>query len=134
LRIAIVEDNPADIFLIKQALFPRNRGAELTVMQDGEAGFDFIQQIEDGLIRPPDIFILDLSLPRRNGPELLERIRLCRRCDHVRILIASSSHNPRDKAIAQEGGADAYFVKPSNFKDFMKIADVVKELLDRRLE
>jgi DNA-binding response OmpR family regulator len=128
-RIALVEDNPADVFLIQLAFMERNLRADWIVMDDGEAGFDFIEAIEEGRTAAPQVFILDLSLPRRNGPELLEKIRASRACCGARVVIASSSYNPEDQAIAKKSGADSYFVKPSNYDEFMKIADVVSNLL-----
>jgi chemotaxis family two-component system response regulator Rcp1 len=131
-RIVIVEDNPADVFLEKEALLKHGILGDLVVLQDGEAGFEFIHEIDEGRIQAPDVFILDLSLPRRNGPELLEFIKRSRMCSRACVLIASSSHNPRDKAQVVEQGADRYFVKPSSFEDFMKIGEIVSDLLAGR--
>jgi chemotaxis family two-component system response regulator Rcp1 len=129
-KIALVEDNPADIFLFKLALTAPQVSAELIVMEeDGEAGFDFIRQVEDGSASAPQVFILDMSLPRHNGAELIDRIRRSPACASVRIIVASSSQSPRDRAAAAEHGADRYFVKPSNFDDFMKIGEIVSDLL-----
>jgi len=106
--------------------------AGIVVMEDGEAGFAYIQEVDARRAPAPDIFILDLSLPRRNGPELLERIKLSDACSGVSVMIASSSHNPKDRATAEARGADRYFVKPSNFDEFMKIGEMVQDLLRRR--
>lgn len=128
-KIALIDDNPADIFLFKLALSSPHLAAELIVMEDGEAGFQFIQQVEDEGLNAPRVFILDMSLPRYNGPELIDRIRRSPACRGVRIIVASSSQSPRDRAAAAEHGADRYFVKPSNFDEFMKIGEIVSDLL-----
>ena len=104
--MVVVEDNPADVFLIRLALHACGID-DLTVMQDGEAGYDFVTQVERGLAAAPDLFILDLSLPRRTGPELLERIKATSRaCARSRVLIASSSYSSSDRSIARRLGAD----------------------------
>ena len=116
------------MFLIREAL--RIQGIEeLTVFEDGEAGYDFIVQVDRGSAATPDLFILDLSLPRRTGPELLERIKSSRECSGVRIIIASSSRSPKDQSLAGRFGADRYFVKPSSFDAFMQIGSMAAELL-----
>jgi CheY-like chemotaxis protein len=124
----VIEDNPADVYLIRQALRTHNIPSDVTVLHDGEEGYNFIEAVDRGVIETPDLFILDLSLPRRNGPELLERIRQSRCAAYARVVVASSSQAPRDRAIA-ERGADRYFVKPSSLTDFMQIGKVVTELL-----
>ena len=126
--MVLIEDNPADIFLIRHALHSCGID-DVTVMQDGEAGYDFITGVERGAAAPPDLFILDLSLPRRTGPELLERIKASHVCARSRILIASSSYSSSDRSVASRFGADRYFVKPSSFEEFMKIGPMASELL-----
>lgn len=127
-RIAVVEDNSADVYLIRQALHQRGID-ELTVLRDGEAGLDFVIAVDSGRMVAPDLVILDLSLPRRNGAELLERIKASKACAGVKVIIASSSRSPSDRSIASRFGADYYFVKPSNFDEYMRIGAMVQDLL-----
>jgi CheY-like chemotaxis protein len=127
--VVVVEDNPGDIYLIRQALEKRGIG-DLTVLQDGEAGYIFVTEVERGAASPPDLFIIDLSLPRRSGPELLARIKTSSAFAHSRIIIASSSYSSRDRSVASRLGADRYFVKPSSFDQFMTIGALAAELLD----
>ncbi len=119
------------MFLIRQALQFHAVGGSISVVSDGESGFDLIDRVERGELERPDLFILDLSLPRRSGPELLERIKKSPVCSGARVVIASSSHHPMDKSGAFDRGADRYFVKPSSFNEFMQLGAVISELLDQ---
>jgi DNA-binding response OmpR family regulator len=127
--MVLIEDNPADVVLVKHALALHGIAAEMTEIDDGEAAVRFVQKIDGGTATAPDVFILDLSLPKRTGHEVLEEIRRCQSCAGSKVLIVSSSSASTDKMGTKERGADRYFVKPSNYDDFMKIGAVLLELL-----
>ena len=129
--MVVIEDNPGDIYLIRYAL-GLHAIEDLTVIRDGEAGYEFVTQIDRGLATAPQVFIVDFSLPRRTGPELLELIRASRACAGVRIVIASSSRSPKDQAVARKFGADCYFAKPSNFEEYIQIGAIAADLLHDR--
>ncbi len=129
-----MEDNKADVFLVAEAIAVHEIQAELQVMTDGE---EAIRQIEEGKectpVWIPDLFILDLNLPKRGGHEILTRIRQSVEYIHVPVLIMTSSDSERDRQETTRLGANGYFRKPSAFDEFLKIGVVIKDLLARKV-
>jgi CheY-like chemotaxis protein len=131
-RILIVEDNPADVFLICRAIQNANLLAELQVLKDGEQAVQLVAQLEADPASPAlALVILDINLPKRHGGEVLERIRRGRRCGDVPVIAISTSQSPEDREHMSALGANSYFHKPSQYAEFMKLGDLVKSFLTR---
>ena len=126
MHILIVEDNKADVFLIQEAIAGAEIEAELTVVQDGREATDIFDKADvDEKVVSPDVVLLDLNLPKKSGFEVLQHMQASKRCKHTRVVIVTSSDSAKDRAQAQALGAHAYFRKPSNFDEFMKLGEVV---------
>src|SRR5437660_12189099 len=94
-EIFLAEDNPADVYLIRQALEERKLDHHLHVAEDGEKAADFLSSI--GRDKPcPDILLLDLSLPKQDGQVLLQQLRDHPSCARTPVIVMSSSDCPRD--------------------------------------
>jgi two-component system, chemotaxis family, response regulator Rcp1 len=132
-EVVLTEDNQGDVFLVREALQLHGVRAHLTVHRDGEQMDQLINQIETGKAPCPDLFLLDLNLPKRNGEALLARMRQSPLCAHVPIIIVTSSDSPNDRETMARLGANGYFRKPSDFDEFMKLGGTVKNMLDRGL-
>lgn len=129
-RILVVEDNKADVFLLREAIQVAGIPADLHVARDGEEAFEFINHTDtDENEASPSLVLLDLNLPKRTGIEVLEHIKQSPKCRESRVLIVTSSDSDQDKADTAKLGVDGYFRKPSGYDAFMKIGDVVKQLL-----
>src|SRR5689334_15005864 len=74
-RILIIEDNKADVHLLREAIDAAGIPADLNVISDGEKAIEFIDQIDNGDAPCPALVLLDLNLPRRTGSEILEYLR-----------------------------------------------------------
>ena len=72
--------------------------------------------------------LLDLTLPQRDGRELLQRVRSLPEGADMQVVIVTGSHNPADRRETLEMGADAYFVKPSHLNEFMQLGSLIKQL------
>ena len=127
MSILLVEDNPADVGLLREALQEHGVEAQLTVVTDGEQAIQLIQDIESQRAACPDLFIVDLNLPKRPGREVLERMGLSK-CRHAPVVVLSSSDSPRDKEIAARLGV-RYICKPSRLEEFLSLGAVFKEIL-----
>jgi DNA-binding response OmpR family regulator len=127
--ILLVEDNPADVLLVQESLDEHGIDCDLTVMNDGEKAFHFIDQIEAGKASCPALLVLDLNLPKRSGREVLSRLRASTVCAQVPVVILSSSDAPRDRKEAAQLGATLYIRKPSNLEDFMALGAILKRIL-----
>jgi chemotaxis family two-component system response regulator Rcp1 len=129
-QILLVEDNKADVFLLREAIELAHIPADLHVVTDGERAFAFIDEADAHDTAPcPGLVILDLNLPRKTGGEVLEHLRQSRKCRYARVLIVTSSDSEQDKASTAKLGADAYFRKPSGYDAYMKIGEMVKDML-----
>ena len=133
--IVVAEDNAPDVFLIRQALSQEGLAYRLDTLSDGDDAFRLIDRLEQDARKPfPDLFVIDLNLPRRSGAEVLARVRSSSRGAHSSIIIMSSSDAPHDRDRARTLGANLYFRKPLDLDEFMKIGGYVRELLDEEAE
>ncbi len=122
-EIFLAEDNPADVYLIRQALEERQLSHRLYVAEDGEKAAMYLSRI--GREGPcPDIILLDLSLPKHDGQELLQLFRSNPSCSQKPVIVMSSSDSPKDHELTQRLGA-TFFKKPADLEQFWQIADLI---------
>ena len=127
--IVLVEDNPADVLLLREALASHGVESSLFVANDGDEAIRFIDEIEKTRLRCPDLIILDLNLPRKSGFEVLQKVRATSRCCERPVVILSSSGAATDREQAARLGASCYIRKPSTLKDFLAIGAQLKAIL-----
>lgn len=125
--ILLGEDNPADVYLIRQALDEHGVKYELEVASHGG---EMIAAIAAGYM--PDLVVLDLNLPRHDGLEILKLIRDSSNFKDVPVVILTSSDSPKDRTAASLLAADCYIRKPSNLEEFMAIGKTLQALLCNR--
>jgi CheY-like chemotaxis protein len=131
LKILLVEDNPGDVLLVRRALDKQPVEHELHAMRDGLEAALFIERAgQPGAPPCPDLFLLDLNLPKRDGYELLVLLRAHPVCGDKPVIIITSSDSEKDRRRAMEGGATRYFKKPSDLDEFMKLGALVREVLE----
>lgn len=122
-----MEDNRADIMLLREALTLHALPASLHILDNGEHAIHFIDDVDRGKEPCPQLVILDLNLPRKTGKEVLIYMRQSRCFAHVPVLIASSS--AVDEKEMERLGGDAYFQKPTDYEAFMKVGATIRSLL-----
>jgi CheY-like chemotaxis protein len=127
--VLLVEDNPADVNLVREALSEAKVDCELRVVCNGASALELIEQIERDEAQCPDLILLDLNLPRLDGEEVLKQLRSGGKCDSVKVLVATSSSAPGDRQRAIEMGATDYFTKPSNLDQFLELGPKVRQML-----
>src|ERR671912_361292 len=91
-QILLAEDNPADVYLIEEALREHQVDFHITVAEDGEAAINLLQT---GSLQP-DIVLLDLNMPKRSGGEVLDQLRRTSG-KAVPVLVLTSSDSPTDR-------------------------------------
>lgn len=123
MTIFLAEDNPADVYLLREALAACTSD-EITVVvaQDGEEALDFVGRRGpfENAVRP-DLIILDLNLPKSDGSDVLRGIRESNELRSVPVVILTSSDSPRDRAAAERLGANHYITKPSDLDAFLAL-------------
>src|SRR5579872_7070671 len=127
-EILLAEDNPADVYLIREALREHGVTCPVRVVWDGKEVLQFISDsvaVEHGL----GLIILDLNLPRHDGIEVLQKLRETEGLAHVPVVVLTSSDSPRDRVVASELGAACYVRKPSSLDQFLSLGATFKKLL-----
>lgn len=125
MRIAVIEDNPADFALIQLAVRNHCDGAEVEWFSDGD---QVLANLSKGDFQPPDLILLDLNLPHADGSQLLARIRASEQFEKTAVVILTSSNDPRDRQRAKEFGATDYIVKPPSLDQFLALGAKFKKI------
>ena len=129
-RILLAEDNPADVYLIREALKEHGVDCGMRVASDGKEVLGLISHDEPAAeMDDLSLIILDLNLPRHDGIEILERLSQSSHLSHVPVVVLTSSDSPQDRLAATRLGARRFLRKPSNLEQFLDLGAVFKELL-----
>ena len=103
LTLLIAEDNPTDVLLVKEAIKHYELPFDTFVVDDGEKALEFIARREEDAAAPvPDIILLDLNLPKRNGVEVLRRLRESPKSANAAIVVFTSSDASEDRGACQQ--------------------------------
>jgi CheY-like chemotaxis protein len=127
--ILLVEDNPADVGLVREALEEHAVHCELIVIHNGEHAIEFVESLDADRPGCPRLIILDLNLPRRSGRDVLKSVRGSAACAQVPVLILTSSDNRKDRLDAANLGASRYIRKPSRLAEFLALGEIFQEML-----
>ncbi|MGI8960567.1 MAG: response regulator [Bryobacteraceae bacterium] len=127
LRILLVEDSPSDVRLIKEALKQTPLEVQITLARDGVEAMEYLHKSEVGLANRPDMILLDLNLPRKNGSEVLAEVKAAPHLKQIPVLVMTSSRADEDIKQAYSLNANCYITKPANLQDYV---DVVRSIED----
>jgi len=128
-QIIVVEDNRADLGLIKRSIHEAGIDCDLVNFVDGADAIAFINATASPVA---DLILLDLNLPAVEGASVLNSVRGSPRWSKAPVVIFTSSTAAADVARANNLGADSYIVKPAKLDEFVKIGDVIREWLGKR--
>jgi CheY-like chemotaxis protein len=132
LSLLLVEDSPADVYLVQEAIRREGLKVHLEVADDGERAIRMIDEVDSNGSAPcPDLLLLDLNVPRQTGDQVLARIRQSQRLAHIPVVVMTSSESAADRERLMKLGATEYFRKPSNLKEFMQLGRLVREVHER---
>ena len=119
-EILIVEDNPADRMLILEALSVNKELHRCQVAEDGEAAISLLRQSgSKGERYRPNLVLLDLNLPRKDGFEVLAEIKADPELRSIPVVVMTSSESPQDINVCYEAGANCYVVKAFGLDHFL---------------
>lgn len=127
-EILLVEDNPADVRLTREILADGRIANRLHVVTDGEQAVEFVRGIGVFADRtPPDLILLDLNLPRRDGLDVLASLKGDPDLRAIPIVVLTSSKAESDMVQSYALHANCYISKPVDLSQFM---DVVRSIED----
>lgn len=126
-HIVLVEDNAGDVYLLEKALQARHIVYELTRYEDGEQG---IRALSNERYPAPDLILLDLNLPRRQGFDVLRTVRTRPGLVGVPVGILTSSDAERDRHRVSLIGAERYIHKPLTLEEFVdEVGQAIEDML-----
>ncbi len=124
-RILLAEDNPGDVLLVRQALEEHDLLHELFIVSDGEEASRFIDQIGN-INSCPDLFLLDLNLPKIDGLEILDQLRNRSKCPSIPVVVISSSDRCVEPKRLDAFSIDHYFKKPYDLDGFLELGALIR--------
>jgi two-component system, chemotaxis family, response regulator Rcp1 len=127
-EILLVEDNPGDVRLTKEALKEAKIRNRLHVVADGVEAIDFLKNTGGYSDMPtPDIIMLDLNLPRKDGREVLAEIKGDTKLRRIPVVILTTSSAEEDILRAYDLHANCYITKPVDFIQFTKVIKAIED-------
>lgn len=127
IKILLVEDNPADALLTREALKQGMVNASLSHVQDGAEAMEFLNRRGRYAEAPrPDLILLDLNLPKKSGREVLAEIKADGGLRAIPVVILSTSQAADDVNRAYELYANCYVSKPMEFSNFLEVVAAIK--------
>lgn len=128
IEIMLVEDNPGDVRLIVEAMKDKKMRNNLHVVEDGIEALAFLRQEGKYADAPrPDLILLDLSLPKKDGREVLAEIKADENLRRIPVVILTTSRAEEDILKAYDLNANCYVTKPVDLDQFIKVVKFVKE-------
>ena len=122
LELLMVEDDPGDVLLTREALSGSRVRHNLRVVEDGEAAVAYLlRQGEHAEAPRPDLVLLDLNLPLLDGHEVLSRIKSDHTLRTIPVVVLTTSAAPGDVRRSYELHANAYVTKPADLDDFTRV-------------
>jgi CheY-like chemotaxis protein len=127
LDVLLVEDNPADVDLIRGALDAIRTPPRVSVVTDGVRADDFLRRRGEYTQAPrPHLILLDLNLPRRSGLEVLALIKSAPELRAIPVIVLTSSDADHDIARSYAGGANGFITKPMDLAGMKSIVSAVE--------
>jgi two-component system, chemotaxis family, response regulator Rcp1 len=121
-NILLVEDNPADILLTREAFKEGAIPHEMNAVNDGVEAVSYLKRagMYADAVRP-DLILLDINLPKKNGFEVLAEIKQDPDLKHIPAIVLSTSGSKHDIRKAYELHANCYLIKPVELDDFLRV-------------
>jgi CheY-like chemotaxis protein len=128
IEILLVEDNPGDIELTREALKNHKVLNNLSVVEDGEAALAFLKREGSyaGVPRP-DLVLLDLNLPKIDGKEVLAEIKADQVLKRIPVVVLTTSQDEEDILKSYNLHANCYITKPIDFNKFVKVVKGIED-------
>ena len=127
-NLLMVDDNPADLDLAREALREKAHRSQFYTVRDGEEALLFLRKKGAYSEKPrPDLVLLDLNLPKKDGRKVLTELRSDPKLHGIPVVIFSTSQLSEDIARSYELGANCYVTKPGNLIEFFGAVKAIEE-------
>jgi two-component system, chemotaxis family, response regulator Rcp1 len=126
--VLIVDDNPAEVALIREALTGSKHGSQIKSVGDGVEAMAFLNRRDKfANATRPDLVILDLNLPKKDGLAVLAAMKAAPNLRRIPVVIFSTSELQKDVVRSYELGANCYVRKPGNLNEFFSAVKSLEE-------
>ena len=128
IKILLVEDNPGDVELTQDALLKSKVVTEVAVVGDGEEAMEYLRrQGRYAEELPPDLVLLDLNLPKKDGLEVLKELREATDLKHIPVVVLTTSEAERDILASYQLGANCFISKPVDLTQFRIVVESIDD-------
>jgi two-component system, chemotaxis family, response regulator Rcp1 len=127
IEILLVEDNPGDVRLTMEALRESQVNNHLYVARDGVEALSFLREDKAAGQAGPDLILLDLNLPRKDGREVLAEIKADPALRSIPVVVLTTSHAEQDVLRSYELQANCYITKPVDLDQFITVVRSVED-------
>jgi CheY-like chemotaxis protein len=127
-QVLLVDDNPADVVLAREALAGGRHQSHICQVQDGEEAITFLRRVGQhaDAIRP-DLVILDLNLPKKDGRSVLAEVKADKTLRTIPVVVFSTSRSNLDISRSYELGANCYVHKPGSLDEYFLALQSIEE-------
>lgn len=122
IQILLVEDNEGDILLTKEAFEDASLSYHINVARDGKEGMQYLEKkgkFADA--ETPDLVLLDINLPKKNGHEVLHFIKSNDSLKHIPVIMLTTSNSENDVEKSYKNHANCHIIKPIEVEDFLYV-------------
>jgi CheY-like chemotaxis protein len=127
-HILLVEDNPGDATLVRRALDTGRLRPDIVVVTDGVLAVDYLRRKGPHAgARRPDLVLLDMNLPKKDGREVLQELKADDELKHIPIVVLTTSDADDDVRRIYDLHANCFVTKPMELDDFMRVIRAIEE-------
>lgn len=127
IHILLVEDNEGDIVLTTEALEERRIINKISVVRDGKEALDFVYKVgKYEQVESPDLILLDVNLPKKNGHEVLVELKSNDLSKHIPVIMLTTSSSERDINLSYRHHANCYVTKPVEVGNFLEVISKIE--------
>jgi CheY-like chemotaxis protein len=127
-KILLVEDNEGDILLTQEALEESRISNVLNVAKDGSEAIDYLEKkgaFSNELM--PDLILLDVNLPKKNGHEVLQFVKSNKEFKHIPVIMLTTSSSEKDITLSYSNHANCYITKPVDANEFLAAISKIED-------
>ncbi|GAC1438200.1 MAG: response regulator [Sediminibacterium sp.] len=127
INVLLVEDNEGDILLTKEAFEDARVSINLHIARDGKEAIDFLHK--EGKYSDmdlPDLLLLDVNLPKKNGHEVLKLIKGNENLKHIPVIMLTTSSDEKDINLSYQNYVNCYITKPADIDNFLDVVSKIE--------
>ncbi|MGZ4856874.1 MAG: response regulator [Methanobacteriaceae archaeon] len=128
IEILLVEDNPADVRLVQEVFKEASIHNKMQLALDGDKAMQILRKEDEyANVSRPDLIILDLNLPKKDGREVLKEIKEDENLKSIPVVILTTSNAEDDLIETYRNNANCYITKPVDLDNFIKVVKIIED-------